>query len=400
MVRYDFPSRTNDGRMPVSSSVDLVQEVLGLGLGEDVVAHRRVEAAERAQLLDPERVGQEAAVEDHVDIEREPVLVTERHHRGLHGRRAAFVAERFEDAGAQLVGVELAGVDQQVGPVAHRRQQPPLVGDRLLHAPGGQRVAAAGALVAADQHVVAGVEEEHPHPVAPLARSASSTSGRSSKYVRTRLLPPPRPITSATRSISAPGRLIISAIFRIRAAGRLSMTNQPRSSRDAAAVERPAPDIPVTTRNSLTGYQPLAHAVVHREPTGSGSQDSAMQLLQRGGPHRVDPAQLLDQAGLAGRPQARDAVQHALGHALAPLLAVEGDGEAVRLVPDPLEQVEGIGPTPQADGFGRAGAVDLLELLGQRGQLRSRRPGRARSTTRSATPSWPLPPSTSSRLGR
>ena len=31
------------------------------------------------------------------------------------------------------------------------------------------------------------------------------------------------------------------------------MTNQPRSSREAAAVERPAPDIPVTTRNSLTG---------------------------------------------------------------------------------------------------------------------------------------------------
>ena len=60
-------------------------------------------------------------------------------------------------------------------------------------------------------------------------------------------------MTSATRSISAPGRLIISAMLVIRAAGRLSMTNQPRSSRDAAAVERPAPDIPVTTRNSLTG---------------------------------------------------------------------------------------------------------------------------------------------------
>ena len=29
------------------------------------------------------------------------------------------------------------------------------------------------------------------------------------------------------------------------------MTNQPTSSRAAAAVERPAPDIPVTTTNSL-----------------------------------------------------------------------------------------------------------------------------------------------------
>ena len=29
------------------------------------------------------------------------------------------------------------------------------------------------------------------------------------------------------------------------------MTNQPTSSRAAAAVDRPAPDIPVTTTNSL-----------------------------------------------------------------------------------------------------------------------------------------------------
>ncbi len=37
----------------------------------------------------------------------------------------------------------------------------------------------------------------------------------------------------------------------------LSMTNQPRSSSVAPAVDRPAPDIPVTTRYSLT--RPLSH---------------------------------------------------------------------------------------------------------------------------------------------
>ena len=67
---------------------------------------------------------------------------------------------------AELVRVQLAGVDEQVGPLAHRLEQPALVGDRLLHPAGRQRVAPAGALVAAHQHVVGGVEEHDPHPLA------------------------------------------------------------------------------------------------------------------------------------------------------------------------------------------------------------------------------------------
>ena len=77
-------------------------------------------------------------------------------------------ASRIRDA--QLVRVQLARVDQQVGPLAHRLEQPALVGDRLLHPSGGQGVAAAGALVAADEHVVGGVEEDDPHPVARRAQ--------------------------------------------------------------------------------------------------------------------------------------------------------------------------------------------------------------------------------------
>ena len=87
------------------------------------------------------------------------------------------------------------------------------------------------------------------------------------------------------------------------------------------------------------------------------------------------------------------------GHPLAPPLAVEGDGEAVRLVADPLEQVEGLRAAAQADGVGRSRAVDLLELLGQRGQLDLARQPQLRRTTRSATPSWPLPPSSSRSWG-
>ena len=48
---------------------------------------------------------------------------------------------------------------------------------------------------------------------------------------------------------------------------------------------------------------------------------------------------------------------------------MEGDGEAVRLVTQPLQQVQRIGTTPQTDRVGRARPVDLLELLGQGSQL-------------------------------
>ena len=48
---------------------------------------------------------------------------------------------------------------------------------------------------------------------------------------------------------------------------------------------------------------------------------------------------------------------------------MEGDGEAVCLVAQALQQVEGIGAPAQTHGIGRSGPVDLLELLGQRGQL-------------------------------
>ena len=109
------------------------------------------------------------------------MLVAERDHRRLHVRRRRRRRTTSRIRARSWFDVELAGVDEQVGPLAHRLEQLALVGDGLLDAPGGQRVAAPGALEAPDQHVVGRVEEEHPHPVR-VARSSSSTSGRSSKY--------------------------------------------------------------------------------------------------------------------------------------------------------------------------------------------------------------------------
>ena len=83
----------------------------------------------------------------------------------------------------------------------------------------------------------------------------------------------------------------------------------------------------------------------------------------------MTPPNSLTSRALRVGPQTGDVVQQALGHPLGPALPVERDGEAVRLVAEPLEQVEGLRAPAQADRLGIAGPVDLLELLGQGGQL-------------------------------
>ena len=111
---------------------------------------------------------------------------------------------------------------------------------------------------------------------ASRASTAGSTSSRS---------PPPRPTTKATRSNSDPAPSTSSETFEIRAEGMLSMTNQPRSSSVAPAVDRPAPDMPVTTRYSLIDPPLPAVRGVHlglrgvcsrsytAAPTSAGNQD-------------------------------------------------------------------------------------------------------------------------------
>ncbi len=225
----------------------------------------------------------------------------------------------------------------------------------------------------------------------PSNRRTSTSSGASRKRTRTRWRarpgsrgpagrprssPPPRPITRATRSVSEPGRPPSSATLVIRAGGRLSMTNQPRSSRVAAAVERPAPDMPVTTRNSLiapqsrpSGRPPAGNR--RRRAVGRGGRRGGPRRRRRppgrgasrgcagprgGRPQRPHPAHLLQQAGPAGRAQAGDPVERAGRHPLAPALAVVGDGEAVGLVAHPLEQVERLGlPRGTRTGSGEPG---------------------------------------------
>jgi hypothetical protein len=138
----------------------------------------------------------------------------------------------------------------------------------------------------------------------------------------------------------------------------------------------------------------LVHGLGHRV----GQPRQGLELLERGALHRVDTAELLDQALLAGGPEPGDVVEHRLGHPLVAQLAVVADGEAVALVSQPLQQVQRLGLPREAHRIGLAREVHLLELLGQR-RHRDLVVEPSSWSTFTATPSWPLPPSTSNRLG-
>src|SRR3954469_23138438 len=138
--------------------VEVVQAVRVL----DVVAYRAVEPGEVAQLVLVVRIGEEAHVEEEVRVARGAVLEAVRHER--HGQLAelAVVGQHLvRHHLAEPRGGEVGGVDRHVGALLQRLEQLALLLDRARHLPAlGERVAAARLLVAVEQHVLAGLEEE------------------------------------------------------------------------------------------------------------------------------------------------------------------------------------------------------------------------------------------------
>ena len=159
-------------------------------------------------------------------------------------------------------------------------------------------------------------------------------------------------------------------------------TNQLRRSLQRASARgarvRAAATLPVTMRRSrgvlwsvspghgassppwpVTGPTAIVSAVAAADPGNLGD------LADGRRPQPLHRAEVLEQRLPAGRPEAGDLVQRARRHRLGPLAAVVGDGEAVRLVADPLEQVEAL-----------AGA-------------RAGSPGRRRRAARPPPAAWP-----------
>ena len=168
--------------------------------------------------------------------------------------------------------------------------------------PVAQRVAAPGAVVAADQLGVRRLEEQDPHPVAAGPQAARPTS-RMSAWCG------PLPTTRASRSIGAPGHAGQLGDLRDRATGgRLSTTNQPRSSRLSAACERPAPDSPVITRMSRHPLGCSGHPTADGETFRRSSRAAEeQQPRDRGGRRRTRAARARKPGGGAGSSMPLDA---------------------------------------------------------------------------------------------
>ena len=106
--------------------------------------------------------------------------------------------------------------------------------------------------------------------------------------------------------------------------------------------------------------------VVHSLGDSIGKPPQGLQLLELGCLHPAHPAEFFDQAGSPLVPKSGDVVEHRSGHALVAELPVVGDGKPMALVTNPLEEVQGLGLTRNADRRRPARDEDLLELLGQR----------------------------------
>ncbi len=96
---------------------------------------------------------------------------TEGHDRGLHARGGCLGGEQVEHAGAELVDVQVGGVDDDVGLGLHRAEQLALRLDGVGQGEigGGERVTPPAALVAAHQGVGGGLQVDDAHPSALAA---------------------------------------------------------------------------------------------------------------------------------------------------------------------------------------------------------------------------------------
>ncbi|SCF99680.1 hypothetical protein GA0115255_115112 [Streptomyces sp. Ncost-T6T-2b] len=204
----------------------------------------------------PVRVGQEAAVDDQVGVDGQAVLVAEGHHRGPQ-LRLGLARELGVHLGPQLVHVEAGGVDDQVGVAAQLAQQVALGRDAVDDAPVAlEGVRAADGLEAAHEGVVGGLQEDDP-PGDVLGLQVREGFAEVVEEAP----------ASYVDDDGDPGHVALGAGAELRpwwgssAGGRLSTTNQPRSSRHLAAVLRPAPDIPEMITSSGMAASPVSFGV-------------------------------------------------------------------------------------------------------------------------------------------
>src|SRR5260370_34538297 len=100
----------------------------------------------------------------------------------------------------------------------------------------------------------------------------------------------------------------------------------------------PVPPLSMPTRNALPG--PLVEQCVGLA-RGLGADPGYLgEIGRRRGLDRLERAEMVEQGALAGRADARDLLQSRLADVAAAPDAVRADREAMRLVAQPLDEIE------------------------------------------------------------
>ena len=248
-----------------------------------------------------------------------------------------------------------------------------------------QRVRPADALEAADQHLVGGLEEEHARARSPRSRSAASAAGRSAKNARGRARRPPTAIrwslpprvragASSASVASSSGRQVVDDVPAevLQDVGRRAPAGAGHAGDDdelgrpgsPAAGRRPAGRVVVSRSPGVHRRRPARLVVEHL----AGRRRLTAGMLSAAGDRQLcrndrRPAQARCPAPRRSRrpwpPGAASASRSARSSALRRISPspgtpssgcvvialdrrwpVEGDREPVRLVADPLQQVQ------------------------------------------------------------
>ena len=138
---------------------DAAKKFAGLREGTDIFLDLEIFAGEAAQGRDKVGVGKKAHVEDEVGVRRNAVFVAKADDGNEHGAVVG-IFEAFRDEVTKLVDVELGGVDDDIGEFADGLHEIAFMTEAFSNGKGlAKRMRAAGLAEAAEQSVVAGVDE-------------------------------------------------------------------------------------------------------------------------------------------------------------------------------------------------------------------------------------------------
>src|SRR5829696_5467505 len=375
---------------------EVFEEGLGTVLAQHVVPDRLAEAGWGPQLRDPVRVRQEPDVEDHVGIDRYAVLESEgdqRDPKPVFG----FTAVRVGDPRRKLVHVERRRVDHQVSGRAQGGQRLPFTGDAVEETTITlQRVRPPYGLLPADDHVVGRFQvqdlgqrarrreiAEHRRQLLEELPSAHVEHHRKASQSHFARLGADLRQHAGRQVVHHIPAEVLQRVGRCRPTGprHAGHDDQPKLGRRwlkrrwlshgddypcclQVTVELDRGDF---TRRGVDRFA-LRQRLQRLLDTDRGLRAEARHsgdLLDGCGTQLLQRTEVVEQELSADLTQARHLIQNRLDHRLTAPFPMVGDSEAVRLVPQSLEEIKALTRAWQDDRVVAVRQPHFLQALRQ-----------------------------------